>query len=153
MAMNAIYQTAITFVGQNYGAGKKKRVLRCTLQAEAIVVIVGLFFGVSAYIFSTELLHIYSGSPAVVEAGKIRCAYILPIYFVWFNGCNGWSIKRYWTVCCTYGNIINRSMCIEACLDFNSIQNAQNYRNAIYFISDFMDNYFNRAYCIFCIFL
>ena len=82
MAMNAIYQTAITFVGQNYGAGKKKRVLRCTLQAEAIVVIVGLLFGVSAYIFSTELLHIYSGSPAVVEAGKIRCAYILPIYFL-----------------------------------------------------------------------
>ncbi|MBS7305599.1 MAG: MATE family efflux transporter [Lachnospiraceae bacterium] len=82
MAMNAIYQTAITFVGQNYGAGKKKRVLRCTLQAEAIVVIVGLLFGVSAYIFSTELLHIYSGSPAEVEAGKIRCAYILPIYFL-----------------------------------------------------------------------
>lgn len=82
MAMNAIYQTAITFVGQNYGAGKKKRVLRCTLQAEAIVVIVGLFFGVSAYIFSTELLLIYSGSPAVVAAGKIRCAYILPIYFL-----------------------------------------------------------------------
>lgn len=82
MAMNAIYQTAITFVGQNYGAGKKKRVLRCTLQAEAIVVIVGLFFGVSAYIFSTELLRIYSGSPAVVAAGKIRCAYILPIYFL-----------------------------------------------------------------------
>ena len=82
MAMNAIYQTAITFVGQNYGAGKKKRVLRCTLQAEAIVVIVGLFFGVSAYIFSTELLHIYSSSPAVVAAGKIRCAYILPIYFL-----------------------------------------------------------------------
>ena len=82
MAMNAIYQTAITFVGQNYGAGKKKRVLRCTLQAEAIVVIVGLLFGVSAYIFSTELLHIYSRSPAVVAAGKVRCAYILPIYFL-----------------------------------------------------------------------
>ena len=82
MAMNAIYQTAITFVGQNYGAGKKKRVLRCTLQAEAIVVIVVLLFGVSAYIFSTELLHIYSRSPAVVAAGKVRCAYILPIYFL-----------------------------------------------------------------------
>lgn len=82
MAMNAIYQTAITFVGQNYGAGKKKRVLRCTLQAEAIVVIVGLLFGVSAYIFSTELLHIYSRSAAVVAAGKVRCAYILPIYFL-----------------------------------------------------------------------
>ena len=82
MAMNAIYQTSITFVGQNYGAGKKKRVLRCTLQAEAIVVIVGLLFGLGAYTFSTELLHIYSDSAAVIAAGKIRCAYILPIYFL-----------------------------------------------------------------------
>lgn len=82
MAMNAIYQTSITFVGQNYGAGKKKRVLRCTLQAETIVVIVGLIFGLGAYAFSTELLHIYSDSAAVIAAGKIRCAYILPIYFL-----------------------------------------------------------------------
>ena len=82
MAMNAIYQTSITFVGQNYGAGKKKRVLRCTLQAETIVVIVGLLFGLGAYAFSTELLHIYSDSAAVIAAGKIRCAYILPIYFL-----------------------------------------------------------------------
>ena len=82
MATNAIYQTSITFVGQNYGAGKKKRVLRCTLQAEAIVVIVGLLFGLGAYTFSTELLHIYSDSAAVIAAGRIRCGYILPIYFL-----------------------------------------------------------------------
>ncbi|MDO4187394.1 MAG: MATE family efflux transporter [Lachnospiraceae bacterium] len=82
MAMNAIYQTSLTFVGQNYGAGKKKRVLKCTLQCELIVIIVGLIFGTTGSIFSTELLHIYSDSAAVIAAGKIRCMYILPIYFL-----------------------------------------------------------------------
>ena len=82
MAMNAIYQTSITFVGQNYGAGKKKRVLRCTLQCELLVIIVGLLFGTMGSIFSTQLLHIYSDSATVIAAGKIRCQYILPIYFL-----------------------------------------------------------------------
>ena len=82
VAMNAIYQTVITFVGQNYGAGKKKRVLRCTLQAQVIVIFVGLMFGVSAFVFRTQLLHIYSSSATVIAAGKIRCGYILPVYFL-----------------------------------------------------------------------
>lgn len=82
MAMNAIYQTSITFVGQNYGAGKKKRVLKCTLQCELIVFIVGLTFGLLAFENSTALLKIYSSSPTVISAGRIRCGYILPIYFL-----------------------------------------------------------------------
>lgn len=85
ISMNSIYQTAITFVGQNYGAGKKKRVLKCTLQCEAIVTTVGLSFGMLCSVFSTQLLHIYSSSPAVIAAGKIRCLYILPLYFLCGN--------------------------------------------------------------------
>lgn len=82
MAMNAIYQTAITFVGQNYGAGKKKRVLRCTLQCQILVIIVGLITGMSAFMFCTQLLHIYTNSATVVAAGKIRSIYIMPVYFL-----------------------------------------------------------------------
>jgi len=82
IAMNAIYQTAITFVGQNYGAGKKKRVLKCMLQCQAIVFVVGITAGVLSSVFSTQLLHIYTNSPTVVAAGKIRCTYILPTYFL-----------------------------------------------------------------------
>lgn len=82
ISMNAIYQTAITFVGQNYGAGKKKRVLRCTLQCQAIVFTVGLVFGTLSYLFSTQLLGIYSSSATVIAAGRIRAAYILPLYFL-----------------------------------------------------------------------
>ena len=82
IAMNSIYQTAITFVGQNYGAGEKKRVLRCTFLCEGIVVAVGVAFGMAAFIFSEPLLYVYSNSAAVVSAGKIRCMYILPFYFL-----------------------------------------------------------------------
>lgn len=85
IAMNSIYQTAITFVGQNYGAGKKKRVLRCALQCQGIVTVVGLFFGMLCSFYSTQLLHIYSNSATVVAAGKIRCLYILPVYFLCGN--------------------------------------------------------------------
>jgi len=82
LAMNAVYQTAITFVGQNYGAGKKKRVLKCTLQCQAIVFVVGLILGITCNAFSTQLLHIYSSSPTVIAAGRIRCSYILPLYLL-----------------------------------------------------------------------
>ena len=85
IAMNSIYQTAITFVGQNYGAGKKKRVLKCTLQCEAIVSVVGFTFGTLCYTFSSQLLHIYTNSATVVAAGRIRCLYILPVYFLCGN--------------------------------------------------------------------
>lgn len=82
VAMNSIYQTAITFVGQNYGAGKKKRVLKCTLQCEFIVFVVGLTSGLLANTFSAQLLHIYSSSPTVIAAGRIRSSYILPVYLL-----------------------------------------------------------------------
>lgn len=85
IAMNAIYQTVITFVGQNYGAGKKKRVLRCTLQCQAIVFVVGLGFGLLCNIYSVSLLSIYSSSALVIAAGKLRCSYILPFYFLCGN--------------------------------------------------------------------
>jgi len=85
ISMNAIYQTAITFVGQNYGAGKKNRVLKCMLQCEALVTVVGLVFGNLCYYFRIPLLNIYTNSPSVIAAGAIRCLYILPVYFLCGN--------------------------------------------------------------------
>lgn len=82
LAMNSIHQTSVTFVGQNYGAGKKDRVLKCTLQCQAIVIVVGLIFGNACYLFSNQLLSIYSSSPTVIAAGNIRAKYILPVYFL-----------------------------------------------------------------------
>lgn len=80
MAMNAVYQTSITFVGQNYGAGEHKRIRKVVLQCEIFVIIVGLVLGNAAYLFGDGLLHLYSNTDIVVEAGRVRLKYICVTY-------------------------------------------------------------------------
>jgi putative MATE family efflux protein len=82
IAMNSVYQTAITFVGQNYGAGKYKRVLKVLLECLGIVLVIGLVLGNSAYAFGENLLHIYSSNPEVIAAGMVRIRHICTIYFL-----------------------------------------------------------------------
>lgn len=83
MAMNTFHQTAITFVGQNYGAGKCKRVDRIAIQCVAFSAITGLVLGNAAYFFGEPLLSIYApGEPDVVAQGMIRLFYICVPYFV-----------------------------------------------------------------------
>lgn len=45
VAMNSLYQAAISFTGQNVGAGKYERVNRILYTAEACVIVVGLVLG------------------------------------------------------------------------------------------------------------
>ena len=82
MAMNALHQTSLSFIGQNYGAGEKKRILRVLLLCQAIVVVVGVVLGNAAVIFGRPLLHIYSDNPEVVEAGLVRLKYICRFYVI-----------------------------------------------------------------------
>lgn len=80
-SMNAFYQTAITFVGQNYGAGKCKRVDRVAAYCVAFGMITGVVLGNAAYFMGRPLLSIYSpGDPAVVEAGLVRLFHIVCFY-------------------------------------------------------------------------
>lgn len=80
VAMNSMYQTALTFIGQNYGAGEKKRILRVLFYCQGIVIVVGTVLGNLAVVFGKELLSIYSGTKEVVEAGLIRMRYICRFY-------------------------------------------------------------------------
>lgn len=80
MAMNAFHQAAISFVGQNYGAGKYKRINRIVLTAQCCVVVTGLLLGNLAVFFGEPLLRIYTDSPAVVDAGLIRLGIITRTY-------------------------------------------------------------------------
>ncbi len=82
LAMNSVHQTALTFTGQNYGAGEKKRILKVLVECQLIVLVVGLVTGNLAYMFGKPLLHIYSSSAAVVEAGLARMKYICTVYFL-----------------------------------------------------------------------
>lgn len=80
MAMNAFYQTTLSFVSQNYGAGKQKRINRIVLLGEACVIMTGTLLGNTVVFFGNELLQIYSNNPEVIAAGMVRLHYISMIY-------------------------------------------------------------------------
>lgn len=82
IAMNAMYQTALTFAGQNYGAGKHKRILKVMWLSQAMVFVTGLVLGSTIRFFGVDLLHLYSTSDEVVAAGMDRMNVIMPIYFL-----------------------------------------------------------------------
>lgn len=80
MAMNSFHQTALTFTGQNYGAGKIKRIDRIALLTLGMVTFTGLVFGNFMVLFGNKLLHIYSDSDAVVAAGLVRLVFVCGPY-------------------------------------------------------------------------
>ncbi len=83
MSLNAFNQSAVTFIGQNLGAGKLKRVMRSFLICVLCVSVVGLVGGSLAYIFGPELLSIYiADSPEAISHGLIRLAFICLPYFI-----------------------------------------------------------------------
>lgn len=80
MGMNAFYQSCLTFTSQNYGAGKTDRVDKTLLWCQGFVIITGLLMGGLAFLFGRPLLGIYSPSPAVIDQGLIRLAYVSAPY-------------------------------------------------------------------------
>ena len=80
VAMNAFYQAAISFVGQNAGAGAYKRVDRIALLCLGCVVVVGVVLGNGVLYLAPQLLSIYSKKPAVITAGIRRLSIIASTY-------------------------------------------------------------------------
>lgn len=79
-AMNAFYQSTISFTSQNYGAGKHKRIYKILLVGQACVTTVGVVFGNLAYIFGGTLLKMYTSSDAVIAAGVVRLGIVSKTY-------------------------------------------------------------------------
>ena len=80
MAMNAFYQSAISFASQNVGAGKYERINKILITAQICVLAVGLLMGNGAVFFAEELLGFYSKNPEVIAAGTERLRYICSLY-------------------------------------------------------------------------
>lgn len=81
-AMNAFYQTAISFTGQNYGARNYKRIGKILLICQVLVVIVGLIMGNGAYLLGGTLLKLYSTDAEVIQYGLQRMSVICTMYFI-----------------------------------------------------------------------
>lgn len=82
VAMNAMYQTALSFASQNLGAKKYDRLNKIMIQSVATVTVIGLVVGPLAYAFGRQLLGIYSESEEVIRYGLVRMRIIANTYFL-----------------------------------------------------------------------
>lgn len=81
-SMNAVYQTALSFTSQNYGARKFKRMTKILLYCLGIVTVVGLVMGGGSVLFGRQLVGIYSSNPDVIQYGINRLRIISGPYFL-----------------------------------------------------------------------
>ena len=70
--MAAFYTACGSFMGQNYGAGKKKRVINSFLISLAYSFGIGVALGLILVIFGKSFLGLFTGDRAVIEAGMKR---------------------------------------------------------------------------------
>lgn len=81
-SMNGFSQGALTFTSQNLGAGKKDRIKKVVIISQFSIIVIGLVLGWLGILFDNQLLSIYSKSPDVINAGKIRVFVIFSTYFL-----------------------------------------------------------------------
>ena len=82
VAMNSIYQAAITFTGQNVGARRYDRIGRVARDSLMAVFGIGAALGGLLMLFRVPLFHIYTADDAVVAAAGMRTTIIAPTYFL-----------------------------------------------------------------------
>lgn len=82
MAMNALYQTALSFTGQNMGAKNYKRIYKIMWICLGMVTVIGLVLGNAVYLFGDTLVGIYSSDAEVIRYGVLRLLYISVPYFL-----------------------------------------------------------------------
>ena len=69
ISMNALYQTSISFTGQNLGAKNYHRIDQTLVRCMCIVTLIGLVLGNGAHLLGNHLLHIYSDDLEVISFG------------------------------------------------------------------------------------
>lgn len=83
VAMNSIYNTALTFTGQNVGAKKYDRINRILGICILTVVSIGVVMGVTVLLLDWQLLSIYApNNTEVIEYGVTRLNIIAKTYFL-----------------------------------------------------------------------
>lgn len=81
-AMNAVYQTNLSFTSQNLGGGKFSRINRILVLCLAVVSAVGLVMGGGCVLFGPYLLGIYSSDPEVIRYGMMRLTMVCGPYLI-----------------------------------------------------------------------
>lgn len=81
IAMNAVCQAALSFAGQNMGAGRYRRIGKVALECSLMVTGIGLIMGFSMIALGHPLLSIYSTDEQVIAQGLIRLKIMCATYF------------------------------------------------------------------------
>jgi len=81
-SMNAVYQAALTFTGQNVGAKQYKRINTICAQSLLIVTTVGIIGGIGIYLLGEPLVGIYDSDPTIISEGVKRLGIISVTYFI-----------------------------------------------------------------------
>ena len=82
MAFLSYYYTVISFVGQNHGAKKYKRLVRSVFYCLGLSVSTATVVGWLAYFTGPYTLPIYNPDPEVVRQGTLRLHYLVTTYFL-----------------------------------------------------------------------
>ena len=87
VTMNSYFQTAMTFVGQNYGAGKIKRIRRAVLYSLIQVVAVGVTVSVLEMLFAENLCALFMNGAdpnydSIMVSAVEMIRLILSVYFL-----------------------------------------------------------------------
>ncbi len=81
-AMNAVYQTALSFTSQNFGAKNYDRMTKILWYCQGMVIAVGIFMGGGAVLLGPGLLGIYGSNAQVIHYGMNRLRIISGPYFL-----------------------------------------------------------------------
>ena len=82
VSMNAFHQATLSFMSQNYGAGRYDRLKKIAVAGILCVTATGLTLGNLEYFFGRTLLNIYTSSENVIDAGVVRLSIICTTYFL-----------------------------------------------------------------------
>ena len=81
-AMNAVYQTALSFTSQNFGAKNYDRMTKILWYCQGMVIAVGIFMGGGAVLLGPGLVGIYGSNAQVIHYGMNRLRIISGPYFL-----------------------------------------------------------------------
>lgn len=82
VAMNAVSSSTSAVVGQNYGAGRKKRIVTAMWQSSLLIMIAFAVIGGPTMIFARPFASLYNSEPHVIDYTLERLFVIMPTYFL-----------------------------------------------------------------------
>lgn len=80
--LNAFYAAGSAFIGQNYGARKKDRILKSYLISIGYALFFAILYGILISVFGCQFLSIFTKDSAVIDAGMTRVKIMAFSYWI-----------------------------------------------------------------------